>query len=1154
MAQMTLVLGFGGTGAHVLTYLKELAVYKHGRKPDNIAFLEFDTIEDWQPGKTVHMADGAGAETIASGTETGTSLDRMQEYLFLKDGYQPTLRELVQKILPSPVASEQHPQLRTWLHANWLTKLMPPAALNITLGAAQQRQVGRYAMFANATTIETRLHEMMSSMSRDDASAVTVWLVSSAAGGTGAGCMLDAGYLVYKVAADMRLRTTIIGAVVLPNVYSNTYNVTNSRSYSLFREIERMQEIGIPPDDRYTPSGINEPISQEVSYDAAGRIRSRINTRMFDYLVYLGRKCTDEKARTAFFRSVANAIDPYIDAQVSTKMMEDLVNKNGEPFSFGAARLNIPVTTFADLYAWELAEEYLSGLCAPRDKDRQVIGVHAGSEIDRADTARRRVSAMLKLFEDLQKLGEDREKLPQKLRNELSAREIVSRWYMFEAVDVAGYKLTSTEHEVELPLAFANPFMALDRDPNDTVPAERILVKTFKENRNAKGVKESQERSRDRFGDELSEILQRYLNEEGGEASFERGRQMVKKTVSAKLAQAVDTMVATELSREENRFVDSGRPDQGTALTRMYMELEILASREGPLGTIENTVKECIRLLNDEIANVKQRATDARGALKDTQSKWLGTWVEDPQENARRVCYEYVGWHQKTLLLEDMARIIADVRQRFDLWYKETNAALTSLALKREGKVPSLEAARRDHIQRLRDRLARMRRGTSTFITLAPDSVADFDERGVVAMQGFEGELRNRAVSDQGQSLAQRELAVTTWLADVDENGRPRLRLKRGETLHAVGLLSRLHDTLHQRFFPVVTAQLAEIDIFDYIQYLRNHKGLVIKDLVARLDAAATVLLSGQGTANCRWVLKGPSGTDKQDALSAIDLELSRLSGHKSPITIHSDPTSLTLIRGYDAGTEVADVLACGDEYVRVMDPGNGAYTEERKRALTYHPFRAEAEAWFIQHRHLARIGQQLTNPRHLMAPRIVRLLDRPEMMLAFVHCVATGAVRWNTAERLWEWVSGNAVLTLTQPGGDLMRAAITFVLQGREEKPASNRQIQLPQAMDSARAAAKEPKDKDKAKARAKAAKDEAKNGDKDKGGDYYQIITDFVQTDPLNAFLEEAFPAPPDAGSDRLRQHGRDREGLFMVFQFYGNVDGKSVITGNLADRILN
>jgi hypothetical protein len=68
-------MGFGGTGAHILTALKEQIVLKHGGKPDSIKFLLFDTMADWHPGMTVAVLGGTTAETVAKGSEEKTSLD-----------------------------------------------------------------------------------------------------------------------------------------------------------------------------------------------------------------------------------------------------------------------------------------------------------------------------------------------------------------------------------------------------------------------------------------------------------------------------------------------------------------------------------------------------------------------------------------------------------------------------------------------------------------------------------------------------------------------------------------------------------------------------------------------------------------------------------------------------------------------------------------------------------------------------------------------------------------------------------------------------------------------------------------------------------------------------------------------------------------------
>ena len=48
MAKAALILGFGGSGAQTLTFVKEIAVWKEGRAPEELSFLLFDTIEGWK--------------------------------------------------------------------------------------------------------------------------------------------------------------------------------------------------------------------------------------------------------------------------------------------------------------------------------------------------------------------------------------------------------------------------------------------------------------------------------------------------------------------------------------------------------------------------------------------------------------------------------------------------------------------------------------------------------------------------------------------------------------------------------------------------------------------------------------------------------------------------------------------------------------------------------------------------------------------------------------------------------------------------------------------------------------------------------------------------------------------------------------------------
>src|SRR5438105_2895446 len=300
MAMQALVMGFGGTGTHILTALKELTVLKYGGMPDSIKFLLFDTIADWEPGKAVPIRGGAAKEVVAKSSEKVTDLDKFTEYYYLED-HDPDLKKYVFTHLARAGQPDNYPHLKDWLHAPWLSQHIEEARLDIAEGAAQQRQIGRFAMFQNEDKIVERISGLIRSLAQQALSAtVKIWIVGSSAGGTGAGCLLDAAYMTRLAALavkDVNIRLT--GVIVLPDVYSGIEGISRARAYSLLRELDRVQLQGVPESDKYEdPSGHSqELIASEVSYDARGRHVARLRAKLFDDLFYLGQVCGIEDQR-----------------------------------------------------------------------------------------------------------------------------------------------------------------------------------------------------------------------------------------------------------------------------------------------------------------------------------------------------------------------------------------------------------------------------------------------------------------------------------------------------------------------------------------------------------------------------------------------------------------------------------------------------------------------------------------------------------------------------------------------------------------------------------------------------------------------------------------------------------------------------------------
>ncbi|AWB09149.1 hypothetical protein A6A40_29770 (plasmid) [Azospirillum humicireducens] len=1146
MTVKTLVLGFGGTGTHILTYLKELAVYKYGSRPPHLAFIEFDTITRslWKPGETVDIAGGAGAkEVIATGlTNEHIHLDPNSEYLPLEEG-QPGLRTLVENEMTAAGDRNRHPHLKNWLHTDWISKIVPPAARNVTSGAAQQRQIGRFAMFANIDRITAQLTKTLRDLANNGTGdVVNVWVIGSAAGGTGAGCLIDAAVIVRMVAQQLELKPTIAGAIVLPDVYDGAHGISPARAYSFFRELARFQELDIPAEDRFATSTVPATAAADIVYDAYGQQRALIPDRLFDYLVYLGERCTGNEKRISFFNSVANAIDSFLDVNIGPKMMEELVNQDGHPLSFGGARLSIPLNTYAELFVWEQVQDFLRAIGAPKEEeDGFITGVHVGAQRDRQDAARARVESMLKLFKELRDLADqERERLPAYMEQHLDPETVVNRWYEFGAIEVSRQEVTADELANDLPLAYCNPFLSYG-DLNDGLPVERIEIKSYEENRRAKGIKESQTESRDRFARDLRATLDSYTDPQGGERTFEKGRRLVRKVISRTLNEMTDRMIAEAINATQSIGVTAEDPAAGTPLTRLYAETQELAGLAGPLGTIEDVIKRCLDHMDSGAALQRQEVIDAITGLGDVRPPFMSltTWIDGPQKAARDDAARYVTWFQKRHLLADMREIVGAVRKRYGQWSDAIREALVHTVLPQAGQLPALSAVRKNHIQRLTDRLLRLSRDDRAMISLASRQEQEngaFD----ITMRGFTDVMRQRAVIDQGSTLADQMVARTRWQAAIGPDGRPAVSLaieQQGGTFRPVADLRDVHELLRDRFRPAVDSRLQDIDIFDYLQYEqqhnRTHERLSVDEIVKRFRGSAKLLLSDGRMAACRWVYRQPSGGDKQNIADALRARLADASDGdqvNSPITTYSDPTSLILLKAarMEHG-HIKDVKDCEKKYLETLrvERGQGA-DAELQRALIYHPFRGEAEAWFIERVFSRRLSLEMEASR-LIPPRIVRLLDNPHQFQAFVHCLATGAVFRDEAERRWFWRAPNRDAPVDLDNGDLIRAAVVFVLQRREAGNAKRFPITADAAFQSARQAAADPQSANR-------------NGETERS--YFEQLEDFIRDEPLTSFLKASVPISENALGNAVgeAEYSRLIDGLRMSMQFYGSPSTKA------------
>ena len=998
-----LILGFGGTGAHVLTALKEMAVLKQGRVPENMKFLLFDTIADWQPGKTVQILGGAAEEGLALGGESATSLDPHTEYFQLGD-HDPDLRRHVYTYLSRAGNPDAYPHLKDWLHAPWMSEHVPERGLSIYEGVAQQRQVGRFAVFQNAERIVAHLRHVIRRLSSQaQGSVVNVWLVGSSAGGTGAGCLIDAAYLT-RLAAGDSVHLMLTGVVVLPNVYMNVSGVSRARGYSLLRELERVQEQGIPQSDRYERG--HRLVSSRVVYDQSGQQVATVSGRLFDDLFYLGRDCPTEDLRQKFFTSVATAMEPYFDVNSGPVLLQKAVGETSVASAFGAARIYVPTETFTDMFAWEQVAEYLRCAAAPKEVGDRVERLYVGSGQDRADNAEDKFRRLLELFKQLLALSDNTERARETFaRQELDARRIVTVWY-----ELAGGARTPEEQNVLL--SYADPFYSLT-EPERPADVAEWETKTYKENIEARGVKESQEESRTRFADRLEEVTRHYLNPSGGERTFEKGRRHVLDTILKRLRKKIDDLFIEELERRRAEFAQSDdTPEQGTALTRMFAELRWMLSERGPLRRVQETIEQLVSALESEQTERQLRYVSAIRELRDSRKAGVlvfGAWVEQYQQAARDECSEYVGWYQKYELLKDI-KLLVVAAGRLGKWESLLAQLFDALVLREgqdEREASAFFIARHLHLKyRLEGRLYRAARDRSALISFGPQPDPQ--------MHGYQDELRNRSA----RGLAAGLLSASHWEAGVAPDGSPTISLvidspDLKEQRFSARDVRALPQELYQLFYRRVDERLSNTDIFDYLVWLRENKGIEPEEVVRALDAEAAPLINAGGVPETRTlVFREPTGDNKKDLANSIILKFETLDGIERS---YSDRNTITLVKLKKPRLDqVADILDCQEDYLTLRSERlnyNEAHDNELYRAQVFHPFRQELEAWYIERYYMKKVNSANVPA---LPPRVARLLEDPEMMQLFAHGIATGAVEMIGGKGwLWHGPDGDVELTV---------------------------------------------------------------------------------------------------------------------------------------------
>ena len=387
MPSPALVVGLGGTGTLVATYIKkELMETSGGRWPlKEVKVIAFDT-DPRQPqiggqGQIRQVGQSTGAVRLESG-----------EFVPVTGSVRQLMKD---------VAAGMYPHIGKWLLAEFYLNNLSDDMFNLNKGAGQFRQLGRLAIFRDLATpsqsaIYNILNDALLRLSRDNPAltSLQVFIVASLAGGTGSGMFADIAYLIHKLAAQPTVglidRMSIRGYLVLPDAFSQTLDNNllrsmHARAFAAMRENRRFTvsfdyERGYPIHYR---EGNGDPIWRDA-----------LKGKLFDLLYYVDGNGARSKLNTVKMEygvapMIADAISAAIDsesgpvfASYEKNVEEERLNriqlgelsKTTATFgSLGTYSIVFPIYQIVEKWTHDLGMEVLRQFVRPDDRQTDPI-------------------------------------------------------------------------------------------------------------------------------------------------------------------------------------------------------------------------------------------------------------------------------------------------------------------------------------------------------------------------------------------------------------------------------------------------------------------------------------------------------------------------------------------------------------------------------------------------------------------------------------------------------------------------------------------------------------------------------------------------------------------------------------------------------------
>ena len=366
MSRPGLIVGLGGTGQWVLTWLKrDLMLSNNGRLPANVKLLSIDTATLLEAGASRISAGGTREE----GAEVGNvSLDK-SEFIYIGGDSKPLAERVRQGKLK---------QIGQWYKAQQWLDTQSPATFILDDGAGRIRQFGRMAIFKDilgqeAGSVTWRAFRSAMEAIRgktNEQRRLEIMVVGSFAGGTGSGMFLDVALILRLLAQQQGVHHVLRGFFALPSVFTNAPDRDmKARTFAAWRELNRFMVIN---------SDFPMPPIEYVENNSTFSIQPR--ERIFDacYLVdgRRGGQPLAEESKFGVFPMMAEVISAILDDQAGTAYTQWIFTNLAPEYTkrpdipmysaVGAYTVQVPAHFVEEISRHQLGQQMLLSILQPR--------------------------------------------------------------------------------------------------------------------------------------------------------------------------------------------------------------------------------------------------------------------------------------------------------------------------------------------------------------------------------------------------------------------------------------------------------------------------------------------------------------------------------------------------------------------------------------------------------------------------------------------------------------------------------------------------------------------------------------------------------------------------------------------------------------------